>query len=84
MRGVNFLTVNGNPSKPKLVQIIKNSVRTSKTTPHVTITKINWLMLLKEIIAVYPENRTKPLNTNYRLMTVNTAGTYGYHSALKG
>jgi hypothetical protein len=31
-----------------LVQIIfKNSVRTSKRTPHFTITKINWLMLFK-------------------------------------
>jgi hypothetical protein len=32
------------PLKPKLVKIIfKNSVRTSKRTPHFTITKINWL-----------------------------------------
>jgi hypothetical protein len=37
----------------KLVQIIfKNSVRTSKRTPHFTITKINGLMLFKEVIAV--------------------------------
>jgi len=37
-----------NPLKPKLVQIIfKNSVRTSKRTPHFTITKINWLTLFK-------------------------------------
>jgi hypothetical protein len=42
------------PLRLKLVQIIfKNSVRTSKRTPHFTITKINWLMLFKEIIAVY-------------------------------
>jgi len=32
--------------------LFKNSVRTSKRTPHFTITKINWLMLFKEIIAV--------------------------------
>jgi hypothetical protein len=31
--------------------LFKNSVRTSKRTPHFTITKINWLMLFKEIIA---------------------------------
>jgi hypothetical protein len=29
---------------------INNSVRTSKRTPHFTITKINWLTLFKEII----------------------------------
>jgi hypothetical protein len=28
-------------------------------TPHFTITKINWLTLFKEIIAVYTENHTK-------------------------
>jgi hypothetical protein len=33
--------------------VFKNSVRTSKRTPHLAITKINWLMLFKEIIAVY-------------------------------
>jgi hypothetical protein len=50
--------------KPKLVEIIyKNSVRTSKRTPHFTITEINWVMLFKEIIAVYSENYTKSKNT---------------------
>jgi hypothetical protein len=43
--------------------LFKNSVRTSKRTPHFTITQVNWLMLLKEIIAVYNENHTKPINT---------------------
>jgi hypothetical protein len=39
--------------KPKLVQMLfKNSFRTSKRTLHFTITKINRLMLFKEIIAV--------------------------------
>jgi hypothetical protein len=38
--------------------LFKNSVRTSKKTPYFTITKINWLMLFKEIIAVYSENHT--------------------------
>jgi hypothetical protein len=48
-----------NPLKPKLVlMLFKNSVRTSKRTPHFTITKINWLTLFKEIIAVYSENHT--------------------------
>jgi hypothetical protein len=39
--------------------LFKNSVRTSKRTPHFTITKINWLTLFKEIIYVYTENHTK-------------------------
>jgi hypothetical protein len=30
-----------------------DSARTSKRTPHFAITKISWLMLFKEIIAVY-------------------------------
>jgi hypothetical protein len=43
--------------------LFKNSVRTSKRTPHFTITKINWLMLFEEIIAVYNENHAKPIHT---------------------
>jgi hypothetical protein len=39
--------------------LFKNSVRTSKRTPHFTITKVNWLTLFKEIIAVYNENNAK-------------------------
>jgi hypothetical protein len=47
----------------KFVQIMfKNSVRTAKKTPHFTITKINWLTLFKEMIAVYTENHTKLIN----------------------
>jgi hypothetical protein len=43
-----------NSLKPKLVYMLfKNPVRTSKRTPHFTVTKINWLMLFKEMIAVY-------------------------------
>jgi hypothetical protein len=42
---------------------------------NVTITKINYLMLFKEIIAVYSETAVQ---------TVEIAGTYNYHLALKG
>jgi hypothetical protein len=35
--------------------LFKNPVRTSKRTPHFTITKINWLTLFKEIILDYNE-----------------------------
>jgi hypothetical protein len=43
--------------------LFKNPVCTSKRTPHFTITKISWLMLFKEIIAVHSENHAKPINT---------------------
>jgi hypothetical protein len=56
------------PTKLKLVWIIfKNSDRTSKRTQHFTIATINCLTLFKEIIAVYSENRTKPMNMKYSL-----------------
>jgi hypothetical protein len=45
--------------------LFKNPVRTSKRTPHFTITQINWLMLFKEIIDVYSENRAEPIDTKY-------------------
>jgi hypothetical protein len=57
-----------NPLKPKLVEIVfKNLVRTSKRTPHFTITKINWLTLFKKMIAVLNGNRTIPVNANWRV-----------------
>jgi hypothetical protein len=45
--------------------LFKYSVRTSKRTPHFTITKIRWLTLFKEIIAVYSEKYAEPINTKY-------------------
>jgi hypothetical protein len=39
--------------------LFKNSARTSKGTPHFTITAINLLTLFKKIIPVYAENHTK-------------------------
>jgi hypothetical protein len=36
--------------------------------------------VIKEIIAVYSENHTEPINTKY---SVKAAGTYNYYSALK-
>jgi hypothetical protein len=60
--------------------LFKNPVRTSKRTPYFTITEINWLMLFKEIIAVYSDSHTKPLNTLYRqyaeLLTVKAGGSH--------
>jgi hypothetical protein len=47
--------------------LFKNSVLTLKRTLNFTITKLNWLMLFKEIIAVYSENRAKPINAKYSI-----------------
>jgi hypothetical protein len=47
--------------------LFKNSVHTSKRTPYFTITKINWLMPFKEIIAVYIENHAKPIKSKYSI-----------------
>jgi hypothetical protein len=47
--------------------LFKNPVRTSKRTPHFTITKINLLTLFKEIIAVYSDNHAKTINTTYSI-----------------
>jgi hypothetical protein len=41
--------------------LFTNSVRNSNKTHRVSITKINWLMLCREIIAVYTENQAKPI-----------------------
>jgi hypothetical protein len=74
-----------NPLKMKVVYILfKNSVRTSERTPHITVTKINWLMLFKEIIAVYSEKHTKPINTKCSITDCQSGGSYSYRSALKG
>jgi hypothetical protein len=48
-----------NPLKTKLIYILF----TSKRTPHFIITKINWVMLFKEIITIYSEKHAKPINT---------------------
>jgi hypothetical protein len=63
--------------------LFKNPVRTSKRTPHFTITKINFLTLFKEIIAVYIDNHAKPINTKAALLNVRAGGSYSYRSALK-
>jgi len=54
--------------------LFKNSVRTSKRTPHFTITKINWLTLFKEIIAVYSENHMKHINTKCSVRRWESSG----------
>jgi hypothetical protein len=44
--------------------LFKNSARTVKKTQHfTTLTKISFLMLFKEIIAVYSDTHTKDIST---------------------
>jgi hypothetical protein len=53
-----------NPLKPKHVNVIfNNSFCTTKKTKDFAITDVNWLKLFREIIAVYFEDHTKPINT---------------------
>jgi hypothetical protein len=66
----------------------KNSVRTSQETHYVSATKPNRLMLFREIIAVYCENRTKHINRvcgqNVEFFNIKASGIYSYHCSLKG
>jgi hypothetical protein len=50
-----------------------------KKTVHFTITKVNWLMLFKEIITLYAENHKNPSIQNPELLIVKAGG---YHLAL--
>jgi hypothetical protein len=65
----------------KLVLILfKHSVLTSKKIQPITITKISWLMLFREIIVVYSENLMKPTNKlcgqNAALLIIKAGGAY--------
>jgi hypothetical protein len=67
--------------------MFNNSVRTAKKTQHFTVTKIKWLTLFKEIIAVYSGNHKKQVQIqNEELLIVETGGIYRptYHWASKG
>jgi hypothetical protein len=60
--------------------LFKHSARTAKKTQHFTITKINWLTLFKEIIAVYSENHMKYISSlceqnAEEIVDVNVGGT---------
>jgi hypothetical protein len=45
---------------------------------------INLLTLFKEIIAVYSEKHTKPMNKKKELLSVKAGETYRYHKAVNG
>jgi hypothetical protein len=40
--------------------MFKTSVRTSKRTQHFTITKINWLIVFKEVTEIYCKKHKNP------------------------
>jgi hypothetical protein len=61
---------------------ILTSVRTSKRTPHFTITRISWLMLFKETVAVYSEIHTKPRNTKYSVRSLGCL-RHDYHEVTR-
>jgi hypothetical protein len=50
--------------------------------------KITWLILVREIMALFPENHKKPINApcgqSSELLNVKAGGTYSYLSPLKG
>jgi hypothetical protein len=72
------------PLRPKRVQIIfKNLVFTAKKTLHFTITKINWLILLKEITGIKIDKYKKTVNKKPELLIVKAGGMYGYHLILE-
>jgi hypothetical protein len=67
------------PSLKVRIRLIntKNSVRTSQQTHYVSVTKANWLMPFKEIIALYCKNHIKrrktPSEQNAGLLTLKRA-----------
>jgi hypothetical protein len=58
---------NFNCLKPKHIWIYKNLVFTAKKTQHITIAKINCLILFREIIALYTDIETQCINTECRV-----------------
>jgi hypothetical protein len=47
---------------------MQKSFPTSKKTQRFSIAKISWLMLFKEVTAVYSEKHTKPINIQSLIM----------------
>jgi hypothetical protein len=47
--------------------VYKNWVHTTKRTPHFTIKRINWIMMFKNIFAVYNEKNKIPIKTKCRV-----------------
>jgi hypothetical protein len=70
---------------PELIRItFKDSVHREQKTQHFSITKITWLVLFMDIITVYSENHTKPINTVCGKNTVIDVKAGSFHWASKG
>jgi hypothetical protein len=67
--------------------LFKSSVPTSQETHCISIIKTNWLVLFREIIAVYSENHTKHINTifgqNGEFVSAKADGTDNNQCVLK-
>jgi hypothetical protein len=57
---ISFIRPHGHCDRRIFKLIYKNSVCTSEETHHVFATRIAWLVLFRELIHVYWDNRTKP------------------------
>jgi hypothetical protein len=68
--------------------LYKNPVHTSQEIHYVTATRPNRLMLFRETVAVYYENRTEHTDTlcghNAEFLYVKAGGTYSNHWTLEG
>jgi hypothetical protein len=74
--------------KPKVVSVTLRIQSVPQRKQQFTVTKINWLILFRKIIAVYSENHSKQINImseqNAELLIIKAGGTYSYHWSLKG
>jgi hypothetical protein len=64
--------------------MFKNTVRTSKKTPHFIIKKIKWLMPFKKLSLFTLRILPNPYTKNIELLIVKAYGLYSYRLALKG
>jgi hypothetical protein len=68
--------------------VFNNPFTTLQKTQRISITEMNWLMLCREVKAVYCENSKKPMNSlseqNADFPVVKACDTYSYHWTLKG
>jgi hypothetical protein len=43
--------------------LLNNEAHAADRTQHFTVTNVNWFMMLEEVITLYSENNTRPINT---------------------
>jgi hypothetical protein len=87
--GSTLLPYSPNRLNHKFICIMfKDSDPTTRKTHCVSVTKISWLKLFREKVAVCCENRTKPINTLWskktRFLIFKASGTHIYRGVGKG